>query len=222
MPIRSRVRPPTEEVAEPLRYWRVPRIWEGGDCYILGGGPSLRAVDVNRLRGHRVIAINNAFKLGDWIEVCLFRDAPWWRRYGSQVLEWPGLRVTIGREYLGIPGLKVLQHEGGLGITLDPCKLRWNVSTGGAALNLAVHLGVKRIVLLGYDMQKGATGENNWHEENRPHTKEARFDPYPRFLQAFPSIKADLERLGIKCLNATDGGCLETFPRVSLEDLLGD
>jgi len=59
------------------RLWRVPRLWPGGECFILGGGPSLKDVDMSRLKGHRVIAVNNAFKLADWIDVMFFGDPRW-------------------------------------------------------------------------------------------------------------------------------------------------
>ena len=49
-------------------------MWDGGECFLLGGGPSLHEVDVNRLRGRRVIAINQGYKLGDWIDVLFFGD----------------------------------------------------------------------------------------------------------------------------------------------------
>ena len=54
--------------------WTAPRMWDGGECFLLGGGPSLHEVDVNRLRGRRVIAINQGYKLGDWIDVLFFGD----------------------------------------------------------------------------------------------------------------------------------------------------
>jgi len=54
--------------------WTAPRIWDGGECFILGGGPSLRVEQVSSLQGHRVIAVNQAYKLGNWIDVLFFGD----------------------------------------------------------------------------------------------------------------------------------------------------
>ena len=71
MPIRGRT--PADPLTKPP-LWTAPRIWDGGECFILGGGPSLAAVDVGQLRGRRVIAVNQAYKLGDWIDVLFFGD----------------------------------------------------------------------------------------------------------------------------------------------------
>lgn len=71
MPIRGR-----ESRSRPEKppFWKAPSMWDGGQCFILGGGPSLTVEQVESLRGRRVIAVNQAYKLGDWIDVLFFGD----------------------------------------------------------------------------------------------------------------------------------------------------
>lgn len=80
-----------------IRTWQVPRIWEGGEVWILGGGPSVNDIFnipnevVNSVRSRQaeisayspylaaihnkhVIGINVAYKLGNWIDICYFGD----------------------------------------------------------------------------------------------------------------------------------------------------
>jgi hypothetical protein len=70
--------------------WQVPRIWEGGDVWIIGGGPSITkefnipdevvqsvlkkqsplsvySPYMSFLHDKHVIGINVAYMLGDWI-----------------------------------------------------------------------------------------------------------------------------------------------------------
>jgi len=198
--------------------WRVPKLWPGGECFILGGGPSLRDVDINQLRGRRVIAVNNAYKLGDWIDVLFFGDRRWWHWHKDALLNFAGLKVTTCEHHLDKPGIKVVKRRNSpFGISTDPGILIWNLSSGACAINLAFHFGVKRIVLLGFDMQKSGD-KHNWHDDYGP--RHSGFNPYPRFMRRFSNIAADLKRYNVECLNATPDSAITVFPRVKLEDLL--
>jgi hypothetical protein len=56
--------------------------WEGEPCFIIGGGPSLKGFDFNRLRGQgRVIAINRALEYAPWADVVFFMDWKLYKRY---------------------------------------------------------------------------------------------------------------------------------------------
>jgi hypothetical protein len=51
-----------------------PKIWKGRVAFILGGGPSLNDVDFALIKEERVIGVNNAYKLGAWVDVCYSGD----------------------------------------------------------------------------------------------------------------------------------------------------
>lgn len=198
-------------------FWTVPEIWPGGTCYILGGGPSLSRVPLERLHNRRVIAVNNAYQLGNWIDVTFYGDCRWFNWHGKALLEFPGLKVTACDSHVGKPGIRAVKRRNApFGIATNRNQLGWNLNSGACAINLAVHFGVKKIVLLGFDMRL-IDDKHNWHEEhhNRPNR-----DPYQRFLRPFPNIANDLETLGVECVNACPGSALEVFPIVEVEDVL--
>lgn len=205
--------------------WAVPRLWPDGECFILGGGPSLEDVDLRLLEGKRVIAVNNAYELGDW-DVMLFGDCAWMRYKGQAgrphkecLLQWAGLKVHSCAGGEKIPGVKVMPRFHKMtGICRNPRKLSWNFNAGLCAVNLAYHFGVKRIVLLGFDMRQ-VEGKHNWHMDH-PHSGRKSYNPWPRFLEKSPDIARDLKELGIECLNATPGTALEEFPVVALGEVL--
>ena len=103
------------------------------------------------------------------------------------------------------------------GIQRSPDRLAWNLNSGACAINLAVHFGVRRIILLGFDMHS-VDGQPNWHKEHGPRNKN--FEPWPRYLQVFPAIAADLKALGIECINATPGSAIREFPIIDPEGVL--
>ena len=202
--------------------WRVPDIWKGGECFILGGGPSLDKETVARLKGRRVIAVNSSFMLADWIDVMYFGDCAWLKSYGypNGILEWAGLKVTTCEAHAKRDWIRVVKRKNGPhGLSTNPNYLWWNLSSGACAINLAFLFGVKRIVLLGYDMQK-VDGANNWHGVYRKAGQKAGHDPYAKFLKRFPAINDTLKVHGVECLNATPNTALHEFRNVSLEEVL--
>jgi len=221
--------------------WRVPRMWEGSDCFILGGGPSLPVEKLGehkfrltpeieeKLKDRHVIATNMAFRLAQWIPVTYFGDCPFWRRHGNEraLADFLGLKVTCCEDAAQRPhfdrlGIKMLKREYvPHGISRDPHVLRFNFQSGGAAINLAAHFGVRRIVLFGYDM-RDVDGHGSWHDwYGQPKPKKGKVKGrYDKFLRPFPMIARDLERLRIEVVNATPGSILPQFPIVNLEDVL--
>ncbi|UCE65938.1 MAG: hypothetical protein JSU85_13955 [Candidatus Zixiibacteriota bacterium] len=201
-------------------FWRAVKIWDGDDVFILGGGPSLKLldIDIGLLKNHRVVAVNCAYRLGQF-EAMFFGDRQWLIDHGDGLADFGGLKVTIIKDHIGKPGIKVLKRDNSkYGISTDPGVLRWNYNSGACAINLAVLLGAGRIILLGFDMRK-VEGRYNYHDEySKPLKKN--HDPYSRFLKSFPAIARDLKELGIECLNATPGSALTEFPIVELEDVI--
>jgi hypothetical protein len=54
--------------------WRIPKMWKGQTVFIIGGGPSLNGTPLHLIHEHRVIGVNCAYMLGDWVDVCWFGD----------------------------------------------------------------------------------------------------------------------------------------------------
>jgi len=199
-----------------MALWNVPEMWPGATVYILGGGPSLADVDVERLRGQHVIAVNNAYKLGRWIPVMYFMDCKWFEWHGEDLAGWPGLRVMSCHKCKDISWLKYL--EAGHRTELDnrPSRLTRGTNGGFGAMALAIKFGATRIILFGFDM-KQLGGKDNWHE---PHPRGTPKNIYgSQFIKSFESVKGELAARGIKVINATPGSALHTFPIVSPEEV---
>lgn len=198
--------------------WIAPPIWKGSTAFLLGGGPSLSEVDLDLLRGRNVIVINRTFRLAPWAPVLYFCDRHWWTVDGKEVIEkFGGLIVTISQTLH--PRVKVMRNVGHSGMSLNPSCLKHGTNSGYQAINLAYHFGVKRIVLLGYDMKVGETvthahGGYGMELDAMQHVLQKRMLPY------FPLLVEPLRAAGVEVINATEGTALECFPKMSLSEVL--
>lgn len=140
-----------------------PRKFEGADVYIIGGGPSLAGFDWERLRGKNTIGCNAAFLLGpELCDVCIFGDTKFFNRFRSRLRAFPNPKVGCH------PALRVFAGEiqwmprSPNGLHKD--SLGWGTNTGCSAINLALIMGAKRVLLLGFDAS-GTFHQQNWHDE---------------------------------------------------------
>jgi len=226
--------------------WTVPKIWEGGTCVIIGGGPSLlRQFDIptdvvhqvyakkaspslyspylKPLHDMHVIAVNVAYKLGDWIDAMFFGDDSTWYEEKDELLAWKGLRVTCCGDQIiqEHPRIKYLLRDPpkGWGISEKPNMVGWNGNSGASAINFAYHTGVKRIILLGFDMSLDKEQNQHWHKFYG-HETNVVDKVFKKHLQGFPIIAEDLKRLGVEVINANPDSRITAFPRMNFKDIV--
>lgn len=204
----------------------VPKLWAGETAVVIGGGPSLTSEDVAYCKGKaRVLAVKEAFLLAPWADALYAADMKWWRSYHGAT-DFAGLKYTIeqdpDQEPMGEwPGVHVLRNTGAQGLEADPTGLRTGYNSGYQAIGLAVHLGVSRVILLGFDCWTAPDGSQNWFEKF-PHLVKSHHvpSPYPLFLQAFASLIEPLQQAHVEIVNATRRTMLTAFPYLSLEEAL--
>lgn len=227
--------------------WKVPRMWEGGECWIIGGGPSIPkefgvpdqviqgvlkgdlspsaySPYLSKIHEKHIIGINMAFHIGDWIDVIFFGDKGFLLKNQKQLLVHPALKVGCCPlieefEHLGVKRL-LRNHEHPYGISERPDKVSWNGSSGAAAISTAVHTGVKRIILLGFDMTLGETGSQHWHPLYRVNGDPGRKLPFERHKRGFEFIARDAKRIGVEILNASPNSTISHLKKCSVKDLL--
>lgn len=205
------------------RYATVPRCWLGSTIVVVACGPSLTQDDVEACRGRaRVIAVNAA----------AIHRAPWADvRYAHHAETWDdeqGLPDFRGLKYSGEwtrwPDVGALRMVAPTGLELDPSGLRHGGTSAYQAVNLAFHLGAKRIVLLGVDMQPGENGELHYYPDSyypgRTHESLLVAYPFATWLSWFPTIAQPLADRGVDVVNCTRRTALTCFRRASLDEAL--
>lgn len=181
---------------------------------LIGGGPSLTRDDVDAVRGHaRVIAINDAYTLAPWADALYAADRKWidWH---DGVPSFHGPKYSIeSHDTTTRPEWTVLRNTGFDGLETDPSGLRTGFNSGYQAINLAVHLGARRIILLGYDMMISRDGLSHWFGDH----PDKSVSPYLQMREAFTTLRAPLSDLGVDVVNCSRWTALDVFPRAPLQ-----
>lgn len=199
--------------AKTVCYGRVEQIADGRPVVCVGTGASLTAEDVAVCRDRAcVLAVKDAVRLATWADVLYSGEIRWWRQYGP-ALTFAGARYTLEPE--AEDWATVLRNTGPLGLEPSPDGLRTGSHSGYQAINLAVHLGASRIVLLGYDMQ-ATNGQDHFFGA---HPYEKRVRPY-QWVSLFAELVAPLKSLGIPIVNASRVTAISCFPRQDLAEAL--
>jgi len=231
--------------------WKVPPLWGNDSCWIIGGGPSIlkqfnvpddiaqaiqkREVPLNTLSKYMAqihndhcIGVNTAYSIGTWIDFNFFGDFSWYLAHEEKLHKHPGTPVSCNARFEhSYYGVKYLRKEKRFGLSNKNGFVCWNGNSGGAAINLALHLGVKEIRLLGFDMDVGANQYTHWHGyheelaalQPKGTPRKGTKLPYERHLRCFSRIAEDAKRFNIRILNCNPDSKITEFEKVSLEEL---
>lgn len=136
----------------------VPISYAGQTVTIIAGGPSLKGFNFSRVVDP-VIAVNDSCYRRH-SDIIVSMDAGWHRRHGAYLAAYDGYLVT-DRPSSRKDAILVEYHEG----PRKEAEIDWAIKaanlSGFLALALALHLGAKKVVLLGYD--GGYTEESNYY-----------------------------------------------------------
>ena len=222
----------------------------GDRCFVIGNGPSLRDRDLSPLAGETTFVTNHFYfhpqiELLQPTYYCVsdlwFFDTgihPEWPRHlsrlpGGTVLFLPvELKRRVGASVLRErPNIHYLRCDRGRQIwrggemNVDPTGV---LGTGDSVivdfcLPLAHLMGFSEVYLLGCDTDYGSgDGATHFYEASTPsRSVEYHRDTwYENVTRSYTVAKDRFEAAGRRIYNATTGGRLEVFPRVSLEDAL--
>lgn len=199
-----------------MRNWTVAREWAGETVFVLAGGPSVADLDLSPLAGRRVIAINSAHLSWPMADIVFYADARWWTDLGSKESVRAARIVTTGAAGPA-SGLHLVKVEPSPGIALDPCRVALRRTSVSGAINLAVHLGAARVVLLGVD---GGLVNGRRHHHGVKY-------PWPLVDRCFDEHRVELEALapsvaavGVEVLNCSPVSALRCWERIAFPEAL--
>lgn len=201
----------------------VSRKWPDSTIVCIATGPSLTAADVDYCRGKApVIVVNDGHRLAPWADALYATDCAWWLKHeGVKSFtgeKWSVEHTTWNRCRDRWPDVQRLRNTGAHGLELDPSGIRHGRNSGYAAVNLAVHYGARRIVLLGYDMGHRPGQPSHFFGEHAGSLQQK--SPYHQFLHAFSTLVAPMKAAGIDVINCTRETRLTCFPKQPLESIL--
>lgn len=172
----------------------------GEDCredktwVILATGPSLRASDIERVRGVcRVAAVSNSYLLAPWADILVSNDRKWWE-HNTDALKFKGHKFCSHE----LRGVEQFREHVALGR-----------NSGLMAMCVARTFGAKKLILLGFDMH----GEHFFgkHPEPLKNTTEKIFRTHIRQFDGFS---------GCDVVNCTPDSALLRFRFSTLDEEL--
>ena len=196
---------------------KIEPVYKGETIFIIGGGPSLQNFDFSKLENKISIVINKAILYVPFAQVMYWTDSRVYDWYQKEIDAFKGLKVTNKPRPIA-SGVINLLDTGKMGLELLPNGLRHGNNSGYAAINLAYHLGAKKIVLLGFDMQM-QNNNNHWHDGYKLAT------PKPglyknTMIPNFETLVEPLKAAGVEVYNACPSSALECFTKIPLTQAL--
>lgn len=199
-------------------WWRCEPEWKGETVFIIAGGPSVLTQDLDLLRDRKVIVINSSVHAAPWASLLFFGDIRWWEqvpenRVAAEAFVGP---VVTGSRYAPVAHavIKKMDKIPPLRLATDPRAVAYLRTSITAALNIAVHRGAARIVLLGADGRLGYDGRTHHHKPHKWAMRRGCWDLHRKELQQIaPQVK-------VPVLNASPGSAWDLWPVVTLPEAI--
>lgn len=207
----------------------IPRDWKR-PVVVAATGPSLTAevamkVRLARwLRGWKVVAVNDAYRLIPHADVLYACDERWWKAHEG-ALEATGerwstheVRSSANDKSMMPPwwNVNLVAGKAGMTFSTNPAVIHYGSNSGFQAVNFALLRGATRVVLVGFDMRR-VNGRGHFFGDH-PAPMHNRAD-YKDFLLPF---RKAAEHCHVRIENATPGSLLDAFPMVELDDALAE
>lgn len=219
-------------------------IHHGETCYIVGTGPSLTINDLEMLKNKYTFGVNTLYKL--------FYELGWQTTYYCLIDPKTYGNISDDIKKHDVKNIFYAANrisdevENGIPFELDCSDFykikrpdlynftRFNneldkyifdgASVVYAAMQIAVFMGFKRIVLLGVDCNYTLKKEE-LHNDKLSYTTDYNYkwneNTGLTMIEGFKYAKKYADEHGIEIINSTRGGMLEVFERVNLEEIVG-
>ncbi|KKL54887.1 hypothetical protein LCGC14_2260940 [marine sediment metagenome] len=179
-------------------------------AFIIGNGPSLNDQPVHLLKDYFSVGTNRCFHKFDPI-VLLWQDISLWNTEYQKLHNTQALKVS--RDVSDPRKIYYNFHLKGGGYKFDPSTthiLYGRGSTGPLAIQLAVAMGCRPIILLGMDCKLGTKGESDFYGENKYWTDATLKNCYEGLVFVKEQCPVEIYNCGDNML----------WPKCSLEDVL--
>ncbi len=205
--------------------------WSRQPCFIVGGGPSLRGFDFQRLQGKgKVIAVNRAYLDCPFADMLVFMDKTRFYRWAMEnkldkkskvrFEEFKGIKVYIFMAH-DIPNVYLVARAGkyGLSTSLEE-GIYIGTNSGYSALSIALCLGAQPIYLLGFDMkyERDDKGKPISHYHKYPSIQEEKV--VKDFKLGLERLAPELKMRGRRVINLNPDSGLKCFEFGDIEEVL--
>lgn len=204
------------------------------DVTIIGGGWSVRDIDLAKLPG-TVIAVNDSARRAPLWHVAVSMDRLWAENRIDFLREHNAARdcpkeVWLRRsavqnlpEVAALPWVKVFDNDN-TDTKFSPDESRLNGTNSGAcALNLAWRMWPRRVFLLGFDMNRDEAGRAYWYPPYPWTTSGGSTSArkYATWADQFQNAAACFAATGCQVFNVSPRSAINVWPKITPKRFLG-
>lgn len=183
--------------------------WKDQTAVAIASGASLTKDDVDYCKGKsaKVCVINDNYRLAPWADLLYACDREWWDYHKP---EFSGQKWTCNEEASRIHGLNLVNGMKGKELNTNYPYINYGGNSGFQLLNLLLHTGVNRILMLGYDFQF-TNGQHHWFGSH----------PFPLHnmhswssrVRMMDALSGQFKKYGVKVINCTRETAITGFDR---------
>ena len=190
----------------------------GQRCFILAGGPSVKKINLEKLKNEFVIAVNHSIEFYPQAQAFLFIDISMYEHAKNLIDNYKGLIFASFRNVDRMKKRENLfffpQNTQRPGKTIAEGLYSSKLS-GLAAINLALIMGASKIYLLGYDMGY-IGGEHHWYGQIDERQAKYSEENYHRKITAFDAFLPYKDII----FNCSRNSRLTQFQKVDFEEII--
>ncbi len=201
----------------------IPERYKNGTAILIATGPSLTAEQVTLAVGarasgivHALMGVNDAYRACADLDLLYAADCKWIAHHDKHI--YPRLRCnqrlwTVDDQApIHFPNWTHIPGKAAYNLSLDRGFIHHGCHSGFQLINVAYLMGLKTLILIGYDAHSGGRHFFGPHRAPELQVK----SNYDRWLEFYDRI--DVSDLTV--INATPGSAIKAFPTSTLEELL--
>lgn len=188
--------------------------WTGATAVCIATGPSLTPEQVETVKHSRVrcIGINDVGLTEDWLDIWYAADWSFWKHYEARATASSALKVCadLAMRTGKIADLFLNTVNDKRAANFEPGFAISGGHSGFQAMYLAISLGARKVVLIGYDCQSAGEKTNYFGRKPKVLHRSSDYMSWPKYYRELQLPE------GVEVLNATPGSRIDAFPLVEL------
>ena len=185
-------------------------------AFILGGGPSISALDLGALDGQHVVAVNRSFETYPCTEM-FFGDMSFFEEFGEKIMALALPKITVKHQLRDLPGVRAFRRASDLKTLQRDLGQLINSNSGVMTLNYLLQRECKLVVLLGMDLCE--TGGRKHHHDGYTHSSKPK--SCEAMLNEWRGIRKQVwKNFDADIIHGTPGSALDEVEYLPLEDIV--